>query len=81
MPISQFYSILVAPTVECLVTSEYICDLPTKPLKESRMKKANKNLNILENSSFKKIVFLTMIISTIIINLGYICPRESSKVD
>ena len=36
---------------------------------------------ILDNKNFKKIIFTLMIITTLIINLGYVEPRDSSKVD
>jgi len=45
------------------------------------MDNVDKKFNLLEKSIFKGTVFTLMIITTIIINLGYIQPRESSKVD
>lgn len=41
----------------------------------------NNTKNILNNGYFKKITFAIMLISTIIINLGYLQSRDSSKVD
>jgi len=44
-------------------------------------KTMNNTKNILDNGYFKKIIFSMMIISNIIINLGYLQSRDSSKVD
>ena len=41
----------------------------------------NDTKNILDNGYFKKIIFTMMLISNIIINLGYLQSRDSSKVD
>ena len=47
--------------------------------------KKDKNMNYtkknLDNKNFKKIIFALMIITTLIINLGYVQPRDSSKID
>lgn len=67
------------------MTHEQICNLHIKSnyeiLKDNHMKKANGIKNILDNTNFRKAVFCTMLMTTLIINLGYIVPRESSKAD
>lgn len=42
---------------------------------------ANSNLSLLDNNVFKKLVFVVLMVTTFIINLGYIQTRESSKAD
>lgn len=45
------------------------------------MNNSNKNKTLMNNKTFKKMVFTTFIAANIIMNLGYIQSRESSKVD
>lgn len=79
---SQLNSILVTLNQECLVTRECVCSHSlvsiSKPMKGVHMKKLKKEPTILDNLNFKRFIYTTMIVSTLIANLGYISPRESS---
>jgi len=62
-----------------LVTSESECN-PQFKRKEVRMnKKTEKTSNLLEKNSFRTLMYVVLISSTIIVNLDYIRSRDSSK--
>ena len=89
--ISRFYSILVTSLGSCLVTShESECNPPLKctrimskeaNMKIYKVKPSKLERSMFDNNTFKKVVLTTMMITTLIINLGYLDSRESSKTD
>ena len=63
-----------------LVKKEMQVIFPTN-LQINKEQIINNKTNILNNKYFKEITFVIMILSTIIINLGYLQSRDSSKID
>ncbi|MBF4258354.1 hypothetical protein EAY31_14365 [Vibrio anguillarum] len=84
---SRLYSILENKVEQVvvqpcrLVTSENECNPPAKRT-EVRMKdKLNAKPKLFDNPSFRKFIYTTLIATTIIVNLDYIQPRDSSKAN
>jgi hypothetical protein len=84
---SQLYSILEAKHEQViakpgrLVTNEIECNPPTNRMEVRMNKKTEKSEDLLVKNSFRKIVYITLIAATLIVNLDYIQPRDSSKAD
>jgi hypothetical protein len=84
---SQLYSILEAKHEQAiampgrLVTNEIECNPSTNRMEVRMNKKTEKSENLLEKNSFRKIVYTILIAATLIVNLDYIQPRDSSKAD
>ena len=74
-------SLVTIETVHRPLVSKTIGITFLNKLNTYKDKLMNNTKNILVNNNFKKTVFTLMIISTIIINSGYIQSRDSSKID